>query len=447
MSQDLPILALVGRPNVGKSSFFNLLHRRRTAIVEDQPGVTRDRHFAHVTYQQFEFVLIDTGGFEPDSKDSMNLQVMNQSELAIEEADVVLFMTDVRQGWSGGDEEIYKNLKTKGKPVFLVVNKCDNERMDLEAGDFYRAGVETLYPISILHHRGFQHLFDSVNELIPIEAKQEAPRQPDEAIKVAFIGKPNVGKSSLVNALLKEERMIVHDQAGTTRDSIATEFEWKGQPYQLIDTAGIRRKTKVSLKVETFSVVSALRSLERCDIAVLVVDCSEGVSTQMLKVAGYAEERRKPVVIVANKMDLLPESKQVQKEFSEELFHRLHFLDYCPLIFTCANTRKNVNQILAKVNEVMKEFHKRIQTSDLNDIVSRIVQKHSPPAKSGHPTKIYFAQQPDTAPPKFIFQTNHPERIDSAYQIYMARQLRHYFGFKGCPLKLVFKKRQSTPKK
>ncbi|MBF0279094.1 MAG: ribosome biogenesis GTPase Der [SAR324 cluster bacterium] len=441
MSLSLPVLAIVGRPNVGKSTFFNRLVKRRAAIVDDTPGVTRDRNYSIAKYGRFEFLLIDTGGFEPESKGIKHL-MRQQSQLAVEEADAVIFMLDVREGWTADDEEIYRYLVKSEKNIYFVVNKTDSEKQRQEVYEFYQSGRETIYSISAQHNLGIDDLLEEINQSFPL-APQEQQMDSSAAIKVAVVGQPNVGKSSLINSILQENRMVVDETAGTTRDSVDSLFTYKGQNFSLIDTAGIRRKTKVSQKIETFSIVSSLRSIERSDVVLLVIDGTQSITTQAAKIAGYISDRKRAVVIVVNKWDLAKGRLSNQKEKKLDIYERLAFIDYASIVFVSAKTGKNVSKIFDLVNESYHQFTRRIQTSDLNTILEQIVAKHSPPVKSGRPTRIYYGNQVVSSPPTFVFMTNNPDKTNSSYERYMINQLRYHFGFRGTPLEIIWRKRVS----
>ncbi len=417
---DLPVLAIVGRPNVGKSTLFNRLVKRRAAIVDDTPGVTRDRNYAVVNYGEYEFLLIDTGGFEPEATGIMK-QMRQQSSLAVEEADIIIFLLDVKDGWTVDDEEIYRYLVKSEKKIYFVVNKVDSEKQDQGIYDFYESGCETIFPISTQHNRGVEDLLDAINQATPlIPIKQDDI--PASSIKIALIGQPNVGKSSLVNAILQEERMVVDEAAGTTRDPVDNQFIYKNQNFLLIDTAGIRRKGKVNQKIETYSIVSALRSIERSDVVLLVIEGTAPVTTQTARIAGYICDRNKAVVLVVNKWDLAKDSQVTQKKKKEEVFEKLSFIDYASVIFVSAKTGIKVINIFDLANIAYKQWSRRIQTSDLNTVLELIVTKHSPPAKAGRPTRIYYGNQVVVSPPTFVFMANNPEKINSSYERYVVNQ-------------------------
>jgi len=449
MSNPHSIVAIVGRPNVGKSTLFNRLVGRRSAIVEKMPGVTRDRNYGISKYHGYEFIAIDTGGFEPVAESSLRKQMVQQARLAVEEADCVLFIVNAQEGWTPADGEIYRTLVEANTKLYVVVNKADNPRLEEESSDFYQLGVETIYPVSAEHNRGIDGLLEEVNQLVPLkmEEKQVYDEEDDrskEPIAVAVIGKPNAGKSSIVNALLRKERMIVDSVSGTTRDPVDSHCSYEGREYLLVDTAGIRRRGKVSQKIETFSIVSALKSIERADVTLLIIDAEEGITEQVMKIAGYANERKKSLLIVMNKWDLVKKDGKTLKQVEEEVYDRLGFIGFAPILFVSAKTGQRVPQIFEKILIVHAQYVRRIQTSDLNTILQLIVNQHPPPSKSGRPTKVYYGNQVSVAPPTFVFMTNNPEKTNFAYERYIANQFRYHFGFEGTPLNFIWRKKKSA---
>jgi len=449
MSNPHSIVAIVGRPNVGKSTLFNRLVGRRSAIVEKMPGVTRDRNYGISKYHGYEFIAIDTGGFEPVAESSLRKQMVQQARRAVEEADCVLFIVNAQEGWTPADGEIYRTLVEANTKLYVVVNKADNPRLEEESSDFYQLGVETIYPVSAEHNRGIDGLLEEVNHLVPLkmEEKQVYDEEDDrskEPIAVAVIGKPNAGKSSIVNALLRKERMIVDSVSGTTRDPVDSHCSYEGREYLLVDTAGIRRRGKVSQKIETFSIVSALKSIERADVTLLIIDAEEGITEQVMKIAGYANERKKSLLIVMNKWDLVKKDGKTLKQVEEEVYDRLGFIGFAPILFVSAKTGQRVPQIFEKILIVHAQYVRRIQTSDLNTILQLIVNQHPPPSKSGRPTKVYYGNQVSVAPPTFVFMTNNPEKTNFAYERYIANQFRYHFGFEGTPLNFIWRKKKSA---
>ncbi len=449
MSNPHSIVAIVGRPNVGKSTLFNRLVGRRSAIVEKKPGVTRDRNYGISKYHGYEFIAIDTGGFEPVAESLLRKQMVQQARLAVEEADCVLFVVNAQEGWTPADGEIYRTLVEAETRLFVVVNKADNPRLEEESTDFYQLGVEIIYPVSAEHNRGIDGLLEEVDQLVSLKMEEkrdstEEVGRSKEPIAVAVIGKPNAGKSSIVNALLRKERMIVDSVSGTTRDPVDSHCSYEGREYLLVDTAGIRRRGKVSQKIETFSIVSALKSIERADVTLLIIDAEEGITEQVMKIAGYANERKKSLLIVMNKWDLVKKDGTTLKQVEEEVYDRLGFISFAPILFVSAKTGQRVPQIFEKILGVHGQYVRRIQTSDLNTILQLIVNQHPPPSKSGRPTKVYYGNQVSVAPPTFVFMTNNPEKTNFAYERYIANQFRYHFGFEGTPLNFIWRKKKST---
>ena len=449
MSNTHPIVAIVGRPNVGKSTLFNRLVGNRCAIVEKTPGVTRDRNYGISKYHGFEFIVVDTGGFEPVGDSSLANKMAQQARFAIEEADCVLFVVSVKEGLTHEDVEIYRTLVKKIRSsLYVVVNKVDNKRLDMESYDLYNLGVEKIFPISSEHNRGINSLLEEINMNIPLKTGQlkdclEKQSHQKDPISIAVIGKPNAGKSSIVNALLGKNRMIVDSISGTTRDSVDSLCNFQGQNFLLVDTAGIRRRGKVSKKFETFSIVSALKSIERSDVVLLVIDAEEGVTEQVMKIAGYANERMKSIVVLINKWDLVKKNGKTLKNFEEELYSRLGFIKFAPILFVSAKTGEGIQIIFAKVVTVYEQYIRRIQTSDLNSILEFIVASHPPPAKSGRPTKVYYGNQVSVAPPTFVLMTNNPDKTNFSYERYFSNQFRRHFGFEGTPINFIWRKKNS----
>ena len=436
-------VALVGRPNVGKSTLFNRLVGKRSAIVESFPGVTRDRHVGHSHYKGYSFIVIDTGGFEPDAETSLLQQMRLQSQMAVEEADLAVLVVDAREGWILADVEIFQFLSRSGKPILVAANKADVPQIDDQSVDFYHLGTEQVFPISAEHGRGIGELLDAASQFVNLNEEQ-LNQADEELIKVAVVGKPNAGKSSLVNALLGEKRMIVDSVPGTTRDPVDSLCSFRNQQFLLVDTAGIRRKGRVSQKVETYSVVAALKAIERADIALLVLDSNEMVTEQVMRIAGYVMDRARALVVVLSKWDLVDPRQLSQKKAERLVFEKLNFIDFAPLVTVSALKGGRMDRIFRLIQKVHAQYHRRIKTSDLNSVMQLISQRHPPPAKSGRPTKIYYSNQVSVAPPSFVFMTNHPEKTNFSYERYVTNQLRHYFGFEGTPLQLIWRKKSSS---
>lgn len=434
-----PIVAIVGRPNVGKSTLFNRLVGRRKAIVDDMPGVTRDRNYARVDRFDVPFTLIDTGGFEPVSDDRMLQQMREQSRLAMEEADVILFVMDARQGLTAADREVAEMLRRVEKPVFFVLNKVESEKQEAELGDFYALGVDALHAISAEHNRGVDDLMDEVIATFP---RTGSEADEEDITRIAVVGRPNVGKSSLVNRLLGFERVVANPVPGTTRDSVDTYFTCNKKRYQLIDTAGIRRKGRISLKVEKYSAVDALRSLDRADVALIVINAEEGITEQDVRIAGYACEAGRACILVVNKWDLLKKDNSTTNKFVENLRIELKYLSYAPIVFVSALTGQRTGKILQTVDEVMEDYTKRISTSDLNRIFKEAITSHHHPLHQARRVKFYYATQVGIKPPNFAVFTNCPEGIQESYERYLANRFREAFGFSGTPIRFLFRGRE-----
>jgi GTP-binding protein len=435
----LPVVAIVGRPNVGKSTLFNRIFGRRKAIVEDIPGVTRDRNYAEVTRFDTPFTLIDTGGFEPVSEERLLVQMREQSQLAVEEADVILFIVDVQQGLTPSDIEVASMLRRVSKPVLYVVNKVDGDRQESGLAEFYALGVEEVYPVSAEHGRGIDDLMDAVLALLP---PAPPPAEAGEEIRLAVVGRPNVGKSSLVNRLLGFERMVANPQAGTTRDSVDTPFTYNRKRYVLIDTAGIRRKGKVSQKLEKYSVVQALKAMDRADVVLVVIDAEEGVTDQDVTVAGYAYEKGRAVLLVVNKWDRLTKDNATLGKYVEELRRTFKYLPFAPILFVSALTGQRVNKIMAEVEKVAQEYVRKIPTPQLNKVLIEAVRDHQPPVFQGKRLKFFYITQDGIRPPSFVIFVNRAEGVHFSYERYLGNKLREAFGFTGTPLRLYFKDRE-----
>lgn len=433
----LTTVAIVGRPNVGKSTLFNRLLGQRKALVEDLPGVTRDRHYAEVTRFAKPFLLIDTGGFEPHSRDQLLTQMREQSQLAVEEADIILFLLDVREGLTAADREIANVLRAVDKPVFYLVNKVDSERQEDLAVDFYALGIAHFYCLSAEHGRGIAALMDELQEQLP-----EADKAPEGSeIRIAVVGRPNVGKSSLVNRLLGYERVVANPRAGTTRDSIDTPFTYDGQRCVLIDTAGIRRKGKVSQRLEKYSAIHALKAMDRAHVVLLVIDAVDGVTDQDLAVAGYAYEKGRAMIILVNKWDLPEKDDKTMGRFVAEIRRRFKFLPFAPVLFVSALSGQRVATIMSRVLEVAEEFNRRIATTRINQGLAEFVARHPPALVRGQRIKFYYAAQAAVRPPTFVLFTNRPDSVHFSYQRYLANCFRETFGLTQVPLRLQFKGR------
>lgn len=436
-----PIVAIVGRPNVGKSTLFNNLVGDRVAIVDDMPGVTRDRLYRETEWNGTEFVIVDTGGLEPRNNDFMMTKIKEQAEVAMNEADVILFVVDGKAGVNPLDEEIAYILRKKQKPIILCVNKIDNfvEQQD-DIYDFWGLGFENLVPISGGHKVNLGDLLDLVTEMIE---KIELPEEEEDTLKLTIIGKPNAGKSSLVNRLSGEERTIVSDIAGTTRDAIDTVVQYNDKKYMIIDTAGIRRKSKVEESLEYYSVLRAIKTIKRADVCILMLDGKEGLTEQDKRIAGIAAEELKPIVVVVNKWDLVDKNKVTMKSMREELYAELPFLSYAPIEFVSALTGQRTTKILEISDTIYEEYTKRISTGLLNTVLKEAVLMNNPPTRKGRVVKINYATQVSVAPPRFVLFCNYPELIHFSYARYIENKFRESFGFEGSPILISFEKKNA----
>ncbi|GBG54956.1 GTPase Der [Sporomusaceae bacterium FL31] len=434
-----PIVAIVGRPNVGKSTLFNQIGKKRVSIVEDMPGVTRDRIYLDAEWLNHEFTMIDTGGIEIDTDDRILTAIRHQAQLAIEEADVILFMVDGKTGLTSSDEEVGAILRNTRKPVILAVNKVDSAKAMDEIYEFYNLGLGEPIPVSASNALNLGDLLDKVVESLP---KEHVAEGESDQIRIAVIGRPNVGKSSLVNALVGQERVIVSDIPGTTRDAIDTYFTKEGTNFVLIDTAGMRRKAKIDLPVERYSVIRSLRSVDRSDVVLMVIDAVDGVTEQDKKIAGYAHEAGKGIVIVVNKWDLMEKDSKTSLRFTETVRDELGFMQYAPVLFTSALTKQRVHRVVELVKFVAEQHSMRIATSVLNQVITDATAINPPPSENGRRLKIYFTTQADVKPPTFIFFVNEPEIMHFSYLRFLENRLRESFGFEGTPLKLVVRGRK-----
>ncbi len=436
------IVALVGRPNVGKSTIFNRLVGRKTAIVHDEPGVTRDRHYGDVVSRDRRYTLIDTGGFDPESADPMKQGIKRQIDLAISEADVVICVLEAASTAVPADHAEIALLRRADKPVIFIANKADSLRLENEATDLYRLGIDHLIAVSALHGHGFNELTAAIHAALPPKpAFVEA--QPDDAVRVAVIGKPNAGKSSLINRLVGEERVLVDSRPGTTRDPIDTELEREGRRYVLVDTAGIRRKAKVTKEddvVEAVSVIHAIRAMEHCDVVLLMCDANEGVAEQDAKILGLAVDRGRAVVIALNKTDLLDKNQLKQAEVDAR--DKLAFAPWAPLVHVSATTGRGMNVLFQTVAKVADSFRGRVGTGELNRFFEAVLATHPPPTMGGRAPRLYFITQAETAPPLFVVIASAPEKLHFSYRRYVANQLRDTFGFEGVPVRVKYKERR-----
>ena len=435
----LPVVAVVGRPNVGKSTLFNKLIGRRLSIVEDTPGVTRDRIYSKCEWRNRPFMLIDTGGIETASDDPILKQMRRQAELAIERADVIILVTDVQCGVTADDSAVASILQKSGKPVVLAVNKCDSiGEPPMEVYEFYNLGLGDPFPVSAAHGHGSGDMLDAVLELLPPE---EAEEEDKDVVKVAIIGKPNVGKSSLVNRLAGEDRAIVSDMAGTTRDATDTMVENEDGKFVLIDTAGIRKKAKVTERIEHYSVLRAYMAVDRADVCLILIDAEEGFTEQDSKVAGYAHEQGKAAIIVVNKWDLIEKDGSTMKEYEDKLKNDFSFMSYAPFLFISAKTGQRVQKLFAKIQEVYMQNCMRISTGMLNDVLAYATARVQPPSDKGRRLKLYYITQASTKPPTFVIFVNRAELFHFSYQRYIENQIRSTFGLTGTPVRFVVRER------
>ena len=434
-----PLVAIVGRPNVGKSTLFNRLIGRRVAIVEDTPGVTRDRIYQDAEWLNYAFTLIDTGGIEPESEDIIAQQMRRQAELAIETADVIVFLVDGREGMTSADMEVAEMLRRSSKPVVLAVNKIDAPKFEEAMYEFYALGLGDPYTISSSQGLGLGDLLDAVVKDFPKDLEQV----DTERVNIAVVGKPNVGKSSLVNAMLGEERTIVSDIPGTTRDSIDSNFERNGREYTIVDTAGIRRKRSVEDEtIERYSVIRSLSAIRRADVVLIVCDATEGLSEQDVRIAGYAHEEGKASVLIVNKWDLIEKDTHTMNAFQKSLAADLSFMSYVPMLFISAKSGQRVNKVLELVDKSFEQARRRITTGQLNDVVSEAVMMNDPPSDKGKVLKIYYATQVSVQPPTFVIFVNDTEIVHFSYERYLENYFRKSFGFEGTPIRILFRSKK-----
>jgi GTP-binding protein len=433
-----PVIAIVGRPNVGKSTLFNRIVGRKKAIVGDEPGITRDRNYAEAEWDGWEFLLIDTGGFEPGIDDEVTLHVHQQVRLAIEEADLIIFLVDGKEGLTATDIEVADRLREVNKPVFHVINKIDGERQEEKIYDFYQLGVKNLYPISAQHGRGVGDLLNEVLSILPPSSEIKCN---ENLVKIAVLGRPNVGKSSLVNKILGNERTIVSEKPGTTRDAIDTPLKIGEKEYLLIDTAGIRRKGRISRQLEKYSVVEALKSIDRCDVALILIDAKEGVTEQDAKIAGMAHDKGRASVLVVNKWDLIEKDSYTIYKYTEDIRYNLKFIRYAPIIFVSALTGQRALKIIDLVDRVAEQYQRRVPTSDLNRVFEEVIRYNPPPMYRNKEMKLYYITQVSIKPPAFVIFVNYTEGIHFSYERYIINKIRENFELNGTPLRVFFKKR------
>jgi GTPase len=443
--RSLPIVAIVGRPNVGKSTLFNRLARARLALVHDEPGVTRDRHYTDTTAFGREYTLVDTGGFDPESDDPMKSGIADQVRAAIAEADIIIFLTDGSSELNDADKASVTLLRRAKKPVFYAANKADSPKQDAEGFDLYRYGVDKVYAVSALHGRGIGELEADIVKSFP-DAPEEEEEDDPRIPRIAFVGRPNAGKSSLTNRIVGEERMLVDSKPGTTRDAIRILITHNEKPYLLSDTAGIRRKGKVvkgdDAAIEGLGVLSSIRAIERAHVVILLVDAAEGVSEQDAKILGLAEERGRALIIALNKCDLM--SKEEQEQAEARTREKLSFAAYAPIVRISAKTGRGVNPLFRTIDEIFATYTKRVGTGALNRFFEKVLETHPPPTSGGKAPRLYYITQAETAPPTFVAISNAPDSIHFSYRRFVANQMRQHLEFEGVPLRVHYKEKRKT---
>ena len=432
------VIAIIGRPNVGKSTLFNRLSRSRTALVDDQPGITRDRLYAFVSWNEIDLTLVDTGGFDESDKDLLQKLVQGQVLKAVDEADRIIFVVDGREGIVPGDEEIIDILRRSHKKFFVAVNKIDGPELDGLVTDFYRLGVDNAYPVSASHGYGIWDFMEQLTSDLPRVVREE---DEGNRIRVAIVGRPNVGKSSLINCILGSDRLLVSEMPGTTRDSVDTLCTWKEKEYIFIDTAGIRRKGKTREKIEKFSVIKALRSLDRCHVAVIVLDASSGVIDQDARICGYALERGRAIILAVNKWDLVKRDREKKLFLEGTLERHLKFVAFSPDLRVSALTGEGVSRLFEKMDRLYDQFCKRIGTGELNRVVEEMLQEKAPPKTGRHRLKLFYVTQTGIRPPTFVVFVNRPDMVHFSYERYITNQLRARLGLEHTPVKVIFRKK------
>lgn len=443
MTSRKKLVALVGRPNVGKSTLFNMLTKTRKALVEDTPGLTRDRNYSEVTIGDKSFLVVDTGGFEPTSDDIMLSQMRTQTLVAVEQADLIVFLGDAKTGVTPSDHEIVRALQQADKRVFYAANKVDSEKQENLAVDFFELGVEPIFPVSAMTGYGMDELIDAILDEIPEDSAIGAGLIPRDAIRVAVVGRPNVGKSTLINLLLGEERLVANPEPGTTRDSIDTVVRREGKEYLFIDTAGIRRRARIVDRLEKYSVIKAFQTIDRAEIAVVMLDAREGVTDQDARIAGYAFEKGRGVILALNKWDLIEKDTYTINEYIARVRESLKYLEYAPVVTVSALKGTRAVKLFTLIEDLYASYTRRIQTAELNRFIIDIVAQHPPGMyRKTKPIKMYYLTQVKTAPPTFMFFCNYPESIHFSYRRFLENRLRESFDFGTSPMRLVFKKRQ-----
>lgn len=432
-----PIVALIGRPNSGKSTLFNRITRSTDALVDDFPGVTRDRHFGDASWNEVEFTLIDTGGFSYDHKDPFSEKIRDQVQIAISDADVVVMLLDGKYGLSPFDRDMVQLLRKYEKPIFYTVNKIDGENKEAELPEFYALGIDTLYPISAAHGYGVPDFLDMLVAVLP----KSEPQKEDDQINVAVVGRPNAGKSSLINRILGEDRLVVSDIPGTTRDAVDSLIKTDNNTYIMVDTAGIRRKSKVSIKLEKFSIIKALRSLDRCDVALIIIDAKEGITEQDIRVAGYAHDRGCGILFLLNKWEIVEKDHRTLNQYQTRLRDMAKFVSFAPILTISALTGLRVRRIFKRVDEIYHQYTTRISTGQINRIVENAVRRTEPSLYKGKRIRFYYVTQASTKPPTFVCFANYPNAVHFSYRRYLVNQIRMETGLSKTPLRLWFRQR------
>ena len=440
-----PIVAIVGRPNVGKSTLFNRITRSKDALVDNFPGVTRDCHYRDASWDDIEFTLVDTGGFAEG--DELADAIRSQVHQAMEDADVIILLLDGKGGLSPFDRDIVEMIRIVSKPVFYAVNKIDGPEREPHASDFYSLGISPLFPISAEHGYGVGDFLDALVAVFPSLEKDAVQTTVENSIALAVVGRPNVGKSSLINCILGKQRHLVSERPGTTRDAVDSVFSIKGKSYVLIDTAGIRRKGKVTAKIEKFSIMKALRSLDRCDVALIVLDAAEGITDQDISIAGYAFDRGCGCIFLLNKWDLLEKNSHTTQKYLQQLSLQAKFLSFAPVITISALTGQRVSKIFGMVDEVYRQSIQRIATAQLNRILEASLQKNPPPLHRGQPLKFYYTTQVSTRPPTIVCFVNFPRAVHFSYKRYLINQIREHAGLSKIPIRMMFRQRENRKKK
>ncbi len=438
-----PIVAIVGRPNVGKSTFFNRVTGTRKALVDNFPGVTRDRHYSDAVWNGVDFTLVDTGGFPGGDEDNFAHKIRSQILQAIEDADVIILLLDGKSGISPFDEDVVRILRPLSQPVFFAVNKIDGVEQEVKLYDFYKLGIKKLYPISAEHRYGITDFLDDLTEILPKTDTEEN----GDVVRLAVVGKPNVGKSSLINRMLGQQRLLVSDMPGTTRDAIDSLCKINEKPYLLIDTAGIRRKARVSKKLEKFSIIKALRSLDRCDVALIVIDAHQGITEQDINIAGYAFDRGCGCILLLNKWDLVEKDSKTSKEYYDRLRMQAKFLSFAPMTTISALTGQRVFKIFDIVEDVFKQYTLRMGTGQLNRVFEQAILQNEPSLYRGRRLKFYYATQISTRPPTFVCFVNYPDAVHFSYKRYLMNQIRDKAGLDKTPIRIIFRKRTGKSKR